>query len=83
MDTGLCLSSHPFLQFFLAVVAMELWTSPAIRSSAFFSTSPKVGLGLYNSISAIEATALEFGMFLLGAAVYATYVVRKRKAGAV
>jgi hypothetical protein len=44
-----------------------------------FSRSPKVGLGLYNSISALEATALELGMFILGTAVYATYVVRKRK----
>ena len=46
-----------------------------------FAGSPKVGLGLYNSIRALEATALEFGMFILGAAVYATYVVKKRKAG--
>jgi hypothetical protein len=42
-----------------------------------FGSSPKVGLGLYNSISAVEATALEFGMFILGAAVYATHVVRR------
>jgi hypothetical protein len=42
-----------------------------------------VGLGLYNSISATEATALEFGMFLLGAAVYAMCAVRKKKAGAI
>ena len=46
-----------------------------------FGGSPKVGLGLYNSISAVEATALEVGMFILGAAVYATYVVKKRKTG--
>ncbi|HYA64349.1 MAG TPA: hypothetical protein VED66_14180 [Candidatus Sulfotelmatobacter sp.] len=46
-----------------------------------FGSSPKVGLGLYNSITAVEATALEFGMFILGTAVYATYVVKKRKAG--
>lgn len=46
-----------------------------------FGGSPKVGLGLYNSMSAVEATALETGMFILGAAVYAAYVVRKRKAG--
>lgn len=45
-----------------------------------FGSSPKVGLGLYNSISAVEATALEFGMFILGAAVYATYVSRRSKA---
>lgn len=37
-----------------------------------FGGSPKVGLGLYNSISAVEATALEFGMLTLGGAVYAT-----------
>ncbi len=46
-----------------------------------FGGSPKVGLGLYNSISAVEATALELGMFILGAAVYATHVVTKRKTG--
>ena len=45
-----------------------------------FGSSPKVGLGLYNTISAVEATALEFGMFILGAAVYATHTVRKKKA---
>lgn len=44
-----------------------------------FGSSPKVGLGLYNSISAVEATALEFGMFILGLAVYARYVVKKRE----
>jgi len=41
-----------------------------------FAGSPKVGLGLYNSISAAKATALEVGMLFLGAVVYATY--RKR-----
>jgi hypothetical protein len=46
-----------------------------------FGSSPKVGLGLYNSISAVEATALEFGMFILGGAVYTTCVFKKRKAG--
>ena len=46
-----------------------------------FGSSPKVGLGLYNSISAVEATALEFGMFILGGAVYATFVFKNRKAG--
>jgi hypothetical protein len=46
-----------------------------------FSESPKVGLGLYNSIGAAEATALELGMFILGGAVYATCVFKQRKAG--
>ena len=46
----------------------------------FFRGSPKVGLGLYNSISAVEATVLEIGMFTLGGAVYAAYVFKKRKA---
>jgi hypothetical protein len=46
-----------------------------------FGGSPKVGLGLYNSISAVEATALEIGMFILGGAVYAMYVFKKRKTG--
>jgi hypothetical protein len=44
-----------------------------------FVRSPKLGLGLYNSISAVEATALELGMLVLGAAVYVTYRVRHRK----
>jgi hypothetical protein len=43
-----------------------------------FAGSPKVGLGVYNSISAAEATALELGMLVLGAAVYATYILRSR-----
>jgi len=43
------------------------------------SGSPKVGLGLYNSISAAQATALELGMLVLGAAVYVYYTVRKRE----
>ena len=44
-----------------------------------FSGSPKVGLGLYNSMSAVEATVLELGMFLLGLAVYVSYIVKKRR----
>ena len=44
-----------------------------------FSGSPKVGLGLYNSISAAQATVLELGMLVLGAAVYVYYTVRKRE----
>jgi len=46
-----------------------------------FAGSPKVGLGLYNSISAVEATILEFGLFILGGAVYGTYVMKKKRAG--
>jgi len=46
-----------------------------------FGGSPKVGLGLYNSMSAVEATALEFGMFILGGAVYATCVAMHKKIG--
>ena len=36
-----------------------------------------------NSFSAVEATASELGMFILGAAVYATHVVTKRHEGLV
>ena len=46
-----------------------------------FARSPKVGLGLYNSISAAQATALELGMIVLGAAVYVTYAARRGKVG--
>jgi hypothetical protein len=44
-----------------------------------FSGSRKVGFGLYNTISAVDATVLELGMLLLGAAVYARYIVKRRK----
>lgn len=44
-----------------------------------FAGSPKIGLGLYNSMSAVAATILELGMFLLGLAVYVTHVVKERK----
>jgi hypothetical protein len=44
-----------------------------------FGGSRKVGLGLYNSISAVEATVLELGMLLLGSIVYVTYIAKKRK----
>jgi hypothetical protein len=44
-----------------------------------FAGSPKVGLGLYNSISAPEATALELGMLVIGGVVYVTYIVRNRR----
>jgi len=44
-----------------------------------FGGSPKVGFGLYNRISAVQATALEFGMFLLGATAYVMYIVKVRK----
>jgi hypothetical protein len=44
-----------------------------------FHGSPVVGLGLYNSISAVQATVLEVGMFLLGTAVYVDYLVRGKK----
>jgi len=41
--------------------------------------SPKVGLGLYNSISAVAATAIELGMFLVGLALYVKSVGNKRQ----
>jgi hypothetical protein len=47
--------------------------------SLLFEGSPTVGLGLYNSISAVDATLLELGMLVLGAASYATYTVKNRK----
>jgi hypothetical protein len=45
----------------------------------FFGGSPKVGLGLYNTVSPVEATVLEFGMFVPGAAVYAGFIVKRRR----
>ena len=46
-----------------------------------FAGSPKVGLGLYNSISAAKATVVELGMLVLGMVVYVTYRMRIRKVG--
>ena len=43
-----------------------------------FANSRRVGLGLYNSISALTATELEVGMFVLGTAVYVTHRVLQR-----
>ena len=36
----------------------------------FFGQSPRVGLGFYNSISAVQATAQEFAMLAAGIAIY-------------
>jgi len=44
-----------------------------------FANSPKVGLGLYNHISAVEATLLEACMFAAGTAVYIAHVRHRRK----
>ena len=44
-----------------------------------FANSHRVGLGLYNSISAVAATELEVGMFLLGTAVYITHRVLQQR----
>jgi hypothetical protein len=45
----------------------------------FFHGSPVMGFGLYNHISAVQATVLEVGMFLAGTAVYVDYLVRVRR----
>ena len=44
-----------------------------------FANSRRVGLGLYNAISAVAATELEVGMFVLGTAVYVTHRVFQRR----
>lgn len=44
-----------------------------------FANSRRVGLGLYNSISAVAATELEVGMFVLGTAVYVTNRVLRQR----
>ncbi len=44
-----------------------------------FHGSPVVGFGLYNSISAVQATILEVVMFILGTAIYVDYLVREKK----
>lgn len=43
-----------------------------------FSNSPRVGFGLYNSMSAVQATLLEVGMFVLGALVYVSVSWQRR-----
>lgn len=44
-----------------------------------FANSRRVGLGLYNSISAVAATELEVAMFVLGTAVYVSHRVLQRR----
>jgi hypothetical protein len=44
-----------------------------------FGNSRRVGLGLYNSISAVAATELEVGMFVLGTAVYVAHRVLQQR----
>lgn len=44
-----------------------------------FRGSPVVGLGLYNHISAVQATVLELAMFAAGGVVYGRFVVRERR----
>ena len=44
-----------------------------------FGGSRRVGLGLYNSISAAEATALEVGMLFLGSMLYARYIAKRSR----
>ena len=43
-----------------------------------FAGSPKVGLGLYNRISALEATVLEAVMLLVGSVAYVRYALNKK-----
>lgn len=45
----------------------------------FFDGARKVGLGLYNNISVHQALEIEAVMFILAAAVYATWKIRERK----
>ena len=48
----------------------------------FFNGSPHVGLGLYNAISAVQATALEVGMLIAAAVLYARWRIRQARASA-
>jgi hypothetical protein len=43
------------------------------------ANSRRVGLGLYNSISAVAATELEIAMFVVGTAIYATHRVLQQR----
>jgi len=86
---GLLVFSHWILDFIshpipFASFSWRLWRwdyghPMASDLPLLFGGSPRVGLGLYNSISAVEATALEAAMFILGTAVYVAYEVKKRK----
>jgi hypothetical protein len=44
------------------------------------ANSRRVGLGLYNSISAVAATELEVGMFVVGTAIFVTHRALQRRA---
>ena len=43
------------------------------------ANSRRVGLGLYNSISAVAATELEIAMFVVGTAIYVTHRVFQQR----
>ena len=45
-----------------------------------FGGSPRVGLGLYNHISAVAATALELAMLALGVAWYVRWIASRQSA---
>ncbi len=86
---GLVLFSHWVLDFISHPIPFSGFSWPSWQwsngrpllsdLSLLFGSSPKVGLGLYNSISAVEATGLEFGMVVVAAPVYAWFVVKTRR----
>jgi hypothetical protein len=73
--------SHPipFSSFSFSTWRWDYGHPLASDLHVLFRGSPVVGLGLYNHISAVQATMLEVAMFLIGTVVYLDYQVRVRK----
>lgn len=75
---GLLVFSHWLLDFISHPMGLGHPQPPDLP--LLFYGSPKMGLGLYNSISVFQALAIESVMFIFGSAIYATHVFKKRKA---
>jgi hypothetical protein len=74
---GLLVFSHWVLDFISHPMGFGHPQPPDLP--LLFHGSPKVGLGLYNSISVTQAILIEVAMFIPAAIVYARYIVRERK----
>ncbi len=74
---GLLVFSHWVLDFISHPMGFGHPQPPDLP--LLYHGSPKVGLGLYNSISVTQAILIEVAMFIPAAIVYARYIVRERK----
>ena len=79
LDIGLHIASDSVSELFGAHVAMGQGTCSSPDLPLLLANSRRVGLGLYNSISAVAATELEIAMFVVGTAIYVTHRVFQQR----